>query len=190
MDEIGPVERGTQHGCVCDFAAVSASHAGIVDVGDGVFLEGVAAVLDGERWATRKPYAGMVAGTDVGVDTKPLLHNALAFFDGSPELRLDPALLVQHALGLRNNDLGTFLGRSQCLFDGGLHLRHTIGTVKHAHPFHAYSLYCIHNGIVGRAVFVFSSGRQDILSARGGRVVVVDDDDDAVVLVEDGVTNT
>src|SRR5690606_12936187 len=111
MDEIGPVERGTQHGCVCDFAAVSASHAGIVDVGDGVFLEGVAAVLDGERWATRKPYAGMVAGTDVGVDTKPLLHNALAFFDGSPELRLDPALLVQHALGLRNNDLGTFLGR-------------------------------------------------------------------------------
>src|SRR5690606_22976574 len=85
VDEVGPVERGAQHGGMGDLAAVSAADAGVVHMGDGVFFEGVAAVLDGKRGAAREPDTGMVARADVGVDAEALFDHPLALFDRRAE---------------------------------------------------------------------------------------------------------
>src|SRR5690606_14594327 len=147
VDEVGPVERRAQHGGVRDLAAVAAADAGVVDVGDGVFFEGVAAVLDGERRAAREPDTGMVAGADVRVDAEALFDHPLAFLDRRAELRLDAPLLVQHAFGLRNDDLGPFLGCGQGFFDGGLHLGDAVGAVQYAHPFDTHALDGVDDGV-------------------------------------------
>ncbi|KAG1080986.1 hypothetical protein G6F40_015668 [Rhizopus arrhizus] len=90
-----------------DFAAVAAADAAAFHVGHRVFLQGVAAVFHRQRRAARQADAGVVAGADVRGHAEAFLHHALAFLDRLVEQRLDAALLVQHAFGLRNDDLGT-----------------------------------------------------------------------------------
>src|SRR5690606_25272083 len=103
---------------------------------------------------TRQADTGVVAGADIGVDAKAFFDDALALFDGSLEYRLEAPLLVQHALGLGDDDLGPFLGGGQRFFDGGLNFGNAVGAVQHPYPLDPHTLDGIDNGIVGGSAFV------------------------------------
>ena len=78
LDDVGPVERGTEDGHVGDLAAVAAADATVVDMGHRVVAQGVRRGFDGERRAPGKPDARAVAGAHVLVDPEARTHDALA----------------------------------------------------------------------------------------------------------------
>src|SRR3546814_1756696 len=74
---------------------------------DRVLAQRVGIGLDGKRRAGREADAAMIAGAGIAVDTEALAHYSLAVLDGLANQRLLAALLVEHALRLCHDDLGS-----------------------------------------------------------------------------------
>ena len=83
-----------------DFATIAATNAAIVDIGNRLAFERIRVWFHRQRRATTQSNTGMIAGTGVFIDAKPFFGHALAAGHVLPELRLLPALAIQHALGL------------------------------------------------------------------------------------------
>ena len=69
----------------------------------------------------------MIAGAGVGIDAEALAHHALAAVGGLAPQRADAALLVQHAFGLRDDDLRALLLGGQRLAQRVAHQRDVVG---------------------------------------------------------------
>src|SRR5262249_24825749 len=136
-----------------------------------------------------QPNAGVVAGAGVGIDAETFAHHALAAFQTFAHERPHAALLVEHAFGLGDDDLGAFDRRGKRLLERSAHLADVIGARDGAHPIDAAAAHGLLDRVFGRAHAVVGGGGRHILSAGGRRVAVVDHDQDVVALVEDGVAD-
>ena len=93
----------------------------------------------------------MVAGAGVAVDAEALAHDALAGRDGLLHQRLLAPLPVQHALGLRDEDLRPLLGRRQRLAQRVAHAGHVVGAAHRAHPLDADAAHRLLDRVAGAA---------------------------------------
>src|SRR5262245_43484441 len=168
---------------------MAAAHATVVDGGDRIVLQRIAGRLHRQRRTAGQADAGMVAGTDVFVDTEALAHDALATFDSGRRQRLHAALLVEHAFRRGDDDLGSLFFRRQRLAQRVAHALDVVGAVDLAHPFCADALYRLDDRMLGRTRTVVGARRRNVLTAGRGGIIVVDHHDHAVMLVEDGVTD-
>ena len=106
-------------------------------------------MLERQRRAAGQANAGVIAGAGVLVDSKTLAHHALAILDALGKQRLFAPLLVEHAFGRGDDDLGAFDIGGQRFLQRIAHLRHVIGAVDLADPFRADALDGLGDGIVG-----------------------------------------
>src|SRR6266516_1760557 len=98
-----------------DLAAEAAADAGVDDLRDRLDAQWIGVRRNRQRRAARETDAGMIACAGVGIDAETFAHHAVAVLDGLVYQRADAALLVQHAFGLRHDDLRAFLGCGQRL---------------------------------------------------------------------------
>ena len=131
----------------------------------------------------------MIACARVGVDTESSANRAFSVSDAPLHLRFNTTLFVQHALGLRDDDLRPALFGGQRLFERGLHFFQIVG-LHRLRPLYADAFDSSFDGMTCAACRVFSLGRQDVLATRCSGVTVVDDDCQVVALIEYGVTDT
>src|SRR5215216_6348732 len=104
----------------------------------------------------------MIAGAHILINTETRLHHAFAVMDGLGDDWPFAALLVEHAFGCGDDDLGAFLARGQRLAQGVAHARHIIGAIDPAHPVDADTLDRILDAMPGRASLVAGPRGKDV----------------------------
>src|SRR5690606_17699677 len=129
------------------------------------------------------------AGARIAVDAEALTHHAFAFLQRLPHQRPLAALAVEHAFGLRHDDLRPLLGRRHRLAQ---HADHSLEVIGAGDGLDSSGTDAPHGrlaGVARLAHFVVRAGLETVLSAGRGRIAVVDDHRDGVVLVEDGIAD-
>jgi hypothetical protein len=84
--------------------------------GDRIAAQRIGIGFHRQRWATRQPDTGMVAGTQLVVDAETGLHHPLAALEFVGLLDADAALACQHAFAVGNNHFEAALGAAHGLF--------------------------------------------------------------------------
>src|SRR5467141_749439 len=105
LDDLGAIERGTQHGSVSDLTAQAAADAIVVHMCDGIRPQRIWIGCDRERGAAGQSDAGMVAGADVGIDAEARADDALAFAQILGDLRSNTALKRELAFAVGDDHL-------------------------------------------------------------------------------------
>ena len=112
----------------------------------------------------------MVARAGLGIDAEALLDDALAIRLRLGAERLLAALLVEHALGRSDDDLGPLGFCRQRLFQRVAHGRDVGGARERAHPLDANAADCPFDRMLRRADIVAVPGGEEILPTGGRRV--------------------
>src|SRR5215469_136572 len=103
LNDVSPVEGGTEDCGVSHLAAIAASHTAIVDMGDRRGPQRIARGFHGERRTAREADAGMIARARCFVHPVTGPDHALALLKPGILPGLFAALPRQHALAIGND---------------------------------------------------------------------------------------
>src|SRR5216684_6322846 len=133
VDHAGLEEGRAEDRRVRDLAAEPAADAGLVHVRDRILAQRIGIVLEGERGAAVEAHAGLVARAHVRVDAEARRHHPPPRLETGRDLRLDPALALELALGAGDDDLEPARRRGHGFLHRLERLAHPVG-IDDAHP--------------------------------------------------------
>ncbi len=182
-DDLGAIERRTEHRGVRDLAAQPAADAALDHGRHRIAAQRIGIGLDRQRRAAGQPDAGMVAGADLVVDAEAHPHHALAALELLGILGAHAALARELAFAVGDDHLEAALGGAHGLLQGLGHLGDAVAAHR-AQPFDPERAQRLLDRHAGRRADAVGGARRQILLAGGGGVAVLHHDQHAVALVE------